>query len=130
MQLESPQKNIQKSQEEVYYFLTDVKNFEQLMPETISKFEVLAENRFVFALKGMPEIILDLKDATPHQQVIYGAASDKIPFTLMAEIEAVGTQESQVQMHFEGEFNAMMSMMIKAPIKKFLETLVTNLQGI
>jgi len=31
------------------------------MPENISKFEVLSEERFLFALKGMPEIVLSKK---------------------------------------------------------------------
>jgi hypothetical protein len=32
-----------------------------------------------------------------------------------------------VQLHFEGDFNPMMAMMIKGPISKFIETLADNL---
>jgi len=32
-----------------------------------------------------------------------------------------------VQLFFEGEFNAMMAMMIKGPISKFIETLAENM---
>jgi hypothetical protein len=32
------------------------------MPENISKFEVLGDDKFLFALKGMPEIILKKKE--------------------------------------------------------------------
>ena len=56
MNLESPKVTINKSAEESFNFLTKVENFEKLMPENISKFEVLSDDTFLFALKGMPEI--------------------------------------------------------------------------
>ena len=61
MNLESPKVSIKKSAQEVFDFLSDVKNFESLMPENISKFEMLDDDTFLFALKGMPEIILKKK---------------------------------------------------------------------
>ena len=33
----------------VFNFLNEIKNFEHLMPENTSKFEVLSEDRFLFA---------------------------------------------------------------------------------
>ena len=65
MNLQSPKVTLDKSPEETFNFLSDVKNFEKLMPENISKFEVLGEDKFLFALKGMPEIVLKKKEASP-----------------------------------------------------------------
>ncbi|MDO6605069.1 hypothetical protein SAMN03080594_10662 [Arenibacter palladensis] len=130
MYLETPKKKVNKSSKEVFDFLNDVKNFETLMPENISKFELINENRFLFALKGMPEIVLQKKQQTPHSQLILGAASDKLPFTLTADITAINDQESEVTLSFEGEFNAMMAMMIKSPINNFIGTLSENLSKI
>ncbi|MBU2994975.1 SRPBCC family protein [Cellulophaga baltica] len=127
MHIETPKKTIQKSSKEVYDFLLDIKNFEHLMPENISKFEVLNEERFLFALKGMPEIVLQLKESTPTSKVVLGAASDKLPFTLTANIDEISANESEVVLNFEGEFNAMMAMMIKSPITNFMGTLSDNL---
>ena len=47
MNLESPKVTVNKSSQEVFDFLADVKNFENLMPENISKFEVLDNNKFL-----------------------------------------------------------------------------------
>jgi len=127
MHIEATKQKIAKSGREVYEFLTDVKNFESLMPESIEKFELLDDETFKFALKGMPEIVLRLKDREPHKRVSLGAASDKLPFTLTADIEALSENESEVALSFEGQFNAMMAMMVKSPITKFMETLSTNL---
>lgn len=130
MQLESNITTINKSAEDTYHFLLDVKNFEQLMPDNISKFEVIRENAFIFALKGMPEIALELKESTPHSKVVLGAISDKLPFTLTASINQTNATQSTVKLNFSGEFNAMMAMMIKGPITKFLETLSSNLANL
>ncbi len=130
MHIETPNKNIAKSNVEVFNFLNDIKNFERLMPDNTSKFEVLSEDKFLFALKGMPEIVLKLKEQFPHEKIIFGAASDKLPFTLTANINSINENESSVLLSFEGEFNAMMAMMIKSPITNFMNTLAENLQKI
>lgn len=127
MHIEASKQKIAKSGPEVYAFLTEVKNFESLMPEGIEKFELLDRETFKFALKGMPEIVLKLKDKEPHKRVVLGAASDKLPFTLTADIQDLGDGESEVGLSFEGQFNAMMAMMVKSPISKFMETLSGNL---
>lgn len=127
MQLESTKVTVFKSAEYLFNALTDVKNFEKLMPDNIAKFEVTDENTFLFGLSGMPEIKLRLKEQTPHSYIKLGAASDKVPFTLIANIESTGAETAAVQLQFEGEFNAMMAMMVKGPITKFLETLSSNM---
>lgn len=129
MQLESPITTVAQSQETVYHFLMKVENFQKLMPAD-TKFELISDTRFLFGLKGMPEIVLDLKEGIPYTKVILGAASDKIPFTLTAEIEEIDENESEVQLHFEGTFNTMMAMMVKAPIKKFIKTLADNMDAV
>ena len=114
MNLQSPKINVSKSPQAVFDFLGNIKNFEALMPENISKFEVLGDNKFLFALKGMPEIVL-------------GAAGGKLDFSLTANINEVNASSSDVQLEFSGDFNPMMAMMIKGPITKFIETLATSI---
>ncbi|TCK68612.1 hypothetical protein DFQ05_0120 [Winogradskyella wandonensis] len=127
MNLESPKVTIDKSAEDTFNFLSDVKNFEKLMPENISKFEVLDTDKFLFALKGMPEIVLKKKEAIPNSKIVLGAAGGKLDFSLIANITEIESAKSEVRLNFSGEFNAMMAMMIKGPINKFLETLATNM---
>ena len=130
MNLISKKVTVQKSAEALFDFLCDVKNFEKLMPDTISKFEIIRDNAFVFALKGMPEIALELKEVIAPNKVTLGAISDKLPFTLIVNIEAINETSSDVSLRFEGDFNPMMAMMIKGPITKFIETLSSNLEGL
>ena len=130
MHIESPKKTINKSSQEVFEFLTNLENFEKLMPENIDKFEVINEDRFLFALKGMPEIVLQRKEQNPNDKIVLGAASKKLPFTLTADIISINETESEVTLSFAGEFNAMMAMMIKSPITNFIGALSENLNVI
>ena len=127
MNLDSPKVTVQKPAQYIFDALSDVKNFEKLMPDNIAKFEVTGEDSFIFALKGMPEIKLKMKEKQAPNKLILGAASDKLPFTLTGNINEVTAESSEVQLHFDGEFNAMMAMMIKGPITKFIETLANNM---
>ena len=127
MNLESPKINISKSSEDVFNFLSDIKNFESLMPDNISKFEVLSEDKFLFALKGMPEIVLKKKEVIPPNKIVLGAAGGKLDFSLIANIIEIDASSSDVKLEFTGDFNPMMAMMIKNPITKFIETLATSI---
>lgn len=127
MNLESPKVTVQKSAQELFDLLSDVKSFQKLMPENIAKFEVIGDDAFIFGLKGMPEIKLKMKEKVAPTKIVLGAASDKLPFTLVASIDAVSETSSNVKLDFEGDFNPMMAMMIKGPIGKFIETLAGNM---
>jgi carbon monoxide dehydrogenase subunit G len=127
MKLDSPKQTIQKSSKEVFDFLSDVKNFEKLMPENISKFELIGDNGFIFALSGMPEVSLQKQVNNEPNKLVLEAAGGKLDFNLMANINDITEDSSEAQFIFTGEFNAMIGMMVKGPISKLIETWVNNI---
>ena len=130
MEIQTEKKAVSKNIKDVYEFVIDLKNFEQLMPDSIDKFEVLDKDTFLFALKGMPQIVLKRKNQQPFNQLVLGAASEKLPFTLTVDIDSNNDSETEVALRFEGEFNSMMAMMIKTPITNFMNALSDNLSKI
>lgn len=127
MNLESPKVVIEKSSQIVFDFLKDVKNFKSLMPANISKFELINDEIFLFALSGMPEITLKKKYLDSPNIIVLGAEGGKLDFSLTAYIKEISKNESEVYLNFKGDFNQMMTMMIKGPISKFIGTLALNL---
>lgn len=127
MNIDGNRIKVNKSAKDLFEFLINLENFEQLMPENTEKFEVDGES-FIFGLKGMPEIRLVMKEKTEYSNVTLGAASSKLPFTLSADIEEVSDNESNTQLKFESSFNPMMAMMVKKPLTKFIDTLTENLE--
>ena len=126
MNLTTPAIQVNKSQEDLYHFLSDFNNFEQLMPENTDKFE-LTENGFLFALKGMPTIKLKLQEKVPFSKIVLASASEQFPFTLTANIQDTNGKAS-TNFEFQGKFNPMISMMVKKPLQKFINTLSSNIQ--
>lgn len=127
MNLESPKVTVQKNNKEIFDFLSKVENFEQIMPENIDKFQA-GEGFFIFALKGMPDIKLKLREMVPGKKIVLGSASEKLPFTLTANIEEKSESSSDVQLVFDGDFNPMMAMMVKGPLQKFINNLIANIE--
>ncbi|CAM4046249.1 hypothetical protein [Gillisia limnaea] len=127
MNLESPRVTTQKSQQEMFDFLTNVENYKQVMPESMEKFEVIAADTFLFTLKGMPQIALKITETREPELVVLGSTSEKFNFSLNILVEPEGENKSAVQLLFDGEFNAMMSMMVKGPLTKFITNLSENM---
>ncbi len=127
MNLESPKHTIGVSAETAFEFLSHVDNYEKIMPDSMEKFQEISEERFLFSLKGMPEIVLEIKERHPNHKVVLGSASEKLPFTLTGLITETADENCTVQLVFEGDFNPMMAMMIQGPIKEFINTLSANM---
>jgi hypothetical protein len=71
--------------------------------------------------------VLKKKAVQSPTNIVLGAAGGKLDFSLTAVIESTSENKSEVQLTFDGDFNAMMAMMIKGPISKFIETLALNI---
>jgi len=127
MNLESPKVSIQKSSKDIFEYLSNVGNFEHIMPDNIDKFEA-GEKSFVFALKGMPEIELQMEELVSPKKIVLGSANDKFPFNLTADITDTSENSSDVQLLFDGKFNPMVAMMVKKPLQKFIDTLISNIE--
>ena len=129
MNLESPKVSVKKSSNEIFEFLIKVENFGIIMPENTDKFEV-RENGFLFALKGMPEIRVKMHDHIASEKVVLTSANDKFPFTLTGNMQEIADGSSEVHFVFDGKFNMMMTMMIKAPLQKFINSLAENMENL
>lgn len=126
MQINSSKVTINNTALETHSFLSDANNFEKLMPDSITKFEAYDATKFLFALKGMPEISLKQTESNASDYIKFTAGGGKIDFSLIININEVDSDTCEIDLKFEGDFNPMMAMMIKKPITSFLETLVSN----
>lgn len=129
MTIEGNSVRVQKSAKEIFGYFMMLENFGALMPDNVEKFEAEKES-FLFQLKGMPEIRLVLKEKIEYSKIVLGSASSQFPFELVINIDEVTADESLVKLEFEGSFNPMVSMMVKRPLKKFIEVLTDSIQNL
>ena len=68
MTLKSNPNELNISDKNLFDKLVDINNFQKIMPENISKFEIIDSNTLIFSLKGMPEIKLIFGETVPANQ--------------------------------------------------------------
>ena len=125
--IESPVITIKQGVDELVSHYSSPKSFKELMPPEVVKFEANAES-FLFALKGMPEVRLKVEEISK-EQVMLKSSSDKLPFYLRVKFKSEG-ELTKAQIHFEGEFNPMLKMMIQRPLQNFVNHLSENMERI
>jgi len=82
MNLESNITTVQKSQKELYHFLTDLENFKSILPDSLEDFSVSGDS-FKFQLKGLPAIRLAFDTKQEFDLIKLKATSDSFPIYLI-----------------------------------------------
>ena len=120
---------INKSDEEIFNFISDFTNFAKLMPQQVQDVKITQES-CSFSMQGMPIINLKIYDKIPFSCVKMKADGGKLPFTLSCFLESVNNTQCIAQFHFEAELNPMMKMMVAKPLGNFLNLLSKKLKEI
>lgn len=109
----------------LYAFLYNMNNFEKLMPtDKIEKWES-SEDQCEFTIKGMARIGLK-RDDSKEPEWIKVSSFGKVPFTFTLDIklDQLSDNKTEVHIHFEGDINPFMKMMVEKPLKNFFNMLV------
>ena len=126
--IESQQVEVNKPAEEIFNFISNFNNFEQLMPSSVQDLET-TEDSCSFSLKGMPTIRLKRGENNPHTLVSMVADGGQIAFSLNCALESAG-DNCKAQLFFEADLNMMMKMMVEKPLTNFLNILVERLKDL
>jgi hypothetical protein len=119
------------SPKQLFNFLTDMNNFEKLMPENKIEKWNSEKDHCEFTIKGMTRIGLKIKDTEEPNKILVESFG-KVPFPFELEIFLNETEASQTEtyMIFKGEINAFMKMMVEKPLKNFFNMLVDKAAGL
>jgi hypothetical protein len=125
--IETEHKISSNSQKQMFDFLTDLNNFEQLMPEGKIEKWSSDENQCEFTIKGMARIGLK-KESAIENNLIKISSFGKVPFTFTLDININEQEDSKSEafMVFEGDINPFMKMMVEKPLGSFFNMLVSK----
>ena len=126
MNLEGRKILINKPVAEIVELLKSPANYEQLMPDSLQKFES-REDGFKFSLQGMPEIALKLGEIT-EEKAILTSASSSLEFQLETVFTKLNDESTEAQMFFEGKFNPFIKMMVEKPLQNFMNALTDKIE--
>jgi len=127
MTLNSISNELKLSDQNLFYKLTDINNYEKIMPENISKFEIIDSNTLIFSLKGMPEIKLVFGEKISPSLITLNSSESKINFSLTAHINKIDQSNCNFSLEFNGDLNPMIQMMVKTPLQSFINDLSNNI---
>jgi hypothetical protein len=126
---ESRRGTVSSSAEEVYAFVTDIRNFERFIQKgTINGWN--AEKEFCsFSVPMMGTVALRIAEKEEFRKVVYnGDALKKNDFILTLSMIDNINSKAEVRIILSADLNPMMKIMAVKPIEQFLERLIYEME--
>jgi len=128
MQLESRKVTINKSLKEIKEHLRAPEKYKDLMPDGLKTFDANKDG-FSFELNGMPKIELKIQKVSD-TCIALNSANSSVNFSLRGHLNSINSEQTEVQLIFEGKFNPFIKMMVEKPLKNFINSLSDKIENI
>lgn len=112
---------------EVYAFLADCNNHEQLMPGNIYNWSSTRDEAR-FTIQNMAKLALKVDNRIENREVLFVPA-EKAPFDVSMRwtVEPTGEDSARASLIIEADLNMMMKMLAAGPLQKLVDHQVTRL---
>ena len=121
---------ISKPAAELYAFLADLNNHEQLMPDNIYNWSSTADEA-KFTIKNMAKLALKINQRVENK-LITCTPTEEVPFAIKLawQLEELQPSETRATFVIEAELNMMMKMLASGPLQKLVDHQVNKLKEI
>lgn len=122
--------DLDRPTEEVYAFLADCNNHEQLMPENIYNWSSTPDEAR-FTIQNMAKLTLRVAGRTPPIEIRFEPA-EKAPFDVHMKwtVEQTGSGTCRAGLSIEADLNMMMKMLASGPLQKLVDHQVGRLKTV
>ncbi|MFM6953352.1 MAG: SRPBCC family protein [Sphingobacteriaceae bacterium] len=112
---------LNKTTAELYTFLADLNNHQQLMPETIYNWSSSADEA-AFTIQNMAKLAIKVSNRIPNQEIVAIPSADA-PFDLELkwELKDVGNGTTEATHTISAELNMMLKMLATGPLQKLAD---------
>jgi len=116
--------------DEVFNFVTDIRNFEQFISEgTISDWQADRES-CSFNVSMVGTVSFSLSEKIRKSKVVYvGDALKMNKFSLLLDISGDDKHSAEVKVFLSADLNPVLKMMVSKPIDQFLEILMNEMES-
>jgi carbon monoxide dehydrogenase subunit G len=128
-EFESRKGSLSCTPEEIFDFMTDIRNFRQFVPDgNIDNIKV-DKDSFSFRIPQMGKVDLHLSEKEPFSRVKYkGTALQSQDFALHLNITCNTSGKAEVNVKLTADMNPIMKMVAAEPVKRFLEVLINEME--
>ena len=121
---------INKSQEDLYAFLSDFNNFEKLMPEQVTNWKATYDS-CSFTIQGMADLAMTMGQQTEYSQITYNSVGEKpFRFDLKTHFSLADNDQTETHIILNADLNPMIKMMASRPLQNFVNLLVNKLKEV
>lgn len=115
--------------EELYHFVTDIRNFSRFIPEGKVSNMVIEKDSCSFNVSMLGKVNIRIRDKKEFTEVVFtGSAMPINEFTLDLRFHDTETEKSQIKLIVQARLNPFLKMLAEEPIKRFMETLVAEIE--
>jgi carbon monoxide dehydrogenase subunit G len=126
--IESDTRLINKTDKQIFNFLSNFNNFEQLMPDRVENWQS-DENTCSFTISGLANLGMKIVEKKPNS-FIKIVDFGKVPFKFNFLINIISKgNESNVSLVFDADLNSMLKMVAVKPLRNFLNMLLDELEN-
>jgi len=129
LELQSKKGKLNGEREKVFTFLSDFRNFQNMLPEGIISDPEINSDSCRFGISGIGRVGLVINDKIPYSQIIIkGTGDTPADFTLEANLEENAGDGSIISFRLNAGLNMMLEMVARKPLQQFIDMLVEKLQ--
>ena len=129
--LESKKGIARGSQEKVYQYLSDFRNFAGMLPVNQLRDLKITDDTLRFSMDGVGPIGLRISERTPNTQLVVSGTEDSAArFSFRFNIEALSDHESGISLTLDASLNMFMEMMARGPLQQFTDLVIDKLSTV
>ena len=115
---------------DVYTFLADLNNHQQLMPENIYNWSSTTDEA-AFTIQNMAKLAIKVSSRIPNQEIV-AIPSAEAPFDLELkwELKEVGNDTTEATHTISAELNMMLKMLASGPLQQLADHQTTKLKAL
>ncbi len=117
------------SAKEFYDFVTDIRNFERFISaDTFSNLKT-GKDSLSFHVNILGTVNISIIERIMYSKVVFKGDTQQVKdFSLIMDIMDPGERNAEVNVILQAEINPMLKMIAAAPVKRFLETLIDEME--
>jgi hypothetical protein len=131
MKIESKIGKSESGSEIIYNFITDFRNFKNIIPQDKVSDWQADEESCSFKLDPLGKMGMKIFEKEPHKLIKISSdpAVSQYNFTMWIQIKEAGPEDSRIKITIEPDISKMLIPMVKGPLKKFVDSLVDKMEN-
>jgi carbon monoxide dehydrogenase subunit G len=129
--IESKIGTIHQTEEKIYNYLKDFKNFEHLVPQDQINNWYAENEKCSFEVPMLGDVKMEIVEKEPYKLIKIGGEgkNGSIQFRFWIQLKETEPSITKVKLTIQPEMNPIMEQMAKKPLQKYINMLIDKIEG-